>query len=91
MGLKWVSITRKWGSKRVNNTVTYYTWRFTKLGASIVFLGCCFITCRWGQIFILDSLAQYTPKDDREAQRYCMLYLIRKHSVRVYLLKAVLL
>ena len=28
---------------------------------------------RWGQIFILDSLAQYTPKDDREAQRYAIL------------------
>lgn len=25
----------------------------------------------WGQIFILDSLAQYTPKDDREAQSIC--------------------
>jgi AP-1 complex subunit beta-1 len=23
----------------------------------------------WGQIFILDCLASYTPKDDREAQR----------------------
>lgn len=23
----------------------------------------------WGQIFILDCLANYTPKDDREAQR----------------------
>ena len=30
---------------------------------------------RWGQIFILDSLAQYTPKDDREAQRYVILYM----------------
>ncbi|XP_031555851.1 AP-1 complex subunit beta-1-like [Actinia tenebrosa] len=25
----------------------------------------------WGQIFILDSLAQYTPKDEREAQSIC--------------------
>lgn len=24
----------------------------------------------WGQVFILDSLANYSPKDDREAQRY---------------------
>lgn len=23
----------------------------------------------WGQVFILDSLANYNPKDDREAQR----------------------
>lgn len=23
----------------------------------------------WGQVFILDSLANYSPKDDREAQR----------------------
>ena len=30
---------------------------------------------RWGQIFILDSLAQYTPKDDREAQRYAIFYM----------------
>nr|CAD7256840.1 unnamed protein product [Timema shepardi] len=25
----------------------------------------------WGQVFILDSLANYTPKDDREAQSIC--------------------
>ncbi|XP_022095731.1 AP-2 complex subunit beta-like isoform X2 [Acanthaster planci] len=25
----------------------------------------------WGQIFILDSLSNYTPKDDREAQSIC--------------------
>lgn len=62
-----------------------------KLVVNILFLGCCFIICRWGQIFILDSLAQYTPKDDREAQRYCTLYLIRKHSARVDLLRASLL
>lgn len=24
----------------------------------------------WGQVFILDSLSNYSPKDDREAQRY---------------------
>lgn len=24
----------------------------------------------WGQIFILDCLSNYNPKDDREAQRY---------------------
>ncbi|XP_023210389.1 AP-1 complex subunit beta-1-like [Centruroides sculpturatus] len=24
----------------------------------------------WGQVFILDSLSNYTPKDEREAQRY---------------------
>ena len=23
----------------------------------------------WGQVFILDSIANYTPSDDREAQR----------------------
>lgn len=23
----------------------------------------------WGQVFILDSLSNYSPKDDREAQR----------------------
>lgn len=23
----------------------------------------------WGQVFILDSLANYSPKDEREAQR----------------------
>lgn len=23
----------------------------------------------WGQVFILDSIANYTPKDEREAQR----------------------
>lgn len=26
----------------------------------------------WGQIFILDSLSNYNPKDEREAQRYSM-------------------
>ncbi|XP_074640623.1 AP-1 complex subunit beta-1-like isoform X2 [Tubulanus polymorphus] len=25
----------------------------------------------WGQVFILDSIANYTPKDDREAQSIC--------------------
>lgn len=25
----------------------------------------------WGQVFILDSLANYSPKDDREAQSIC--------------------
>ena len=25
----------------------------------------------WGQVFILDSLASYTPKDDKEAQSIC--------------------
>lgn len=35
----------------------------------------------WGQVFILDSLANYAPKDDREAQRFafilffCFLFL----------------
>lgn len=53
------------------------------MDVNILLLGCCFVVCRWGQIFILDSLAQYTPKDDREAQRYCTLYLIRKHSARM--------
>ena len=27
--------------------------------------------CRWGQIFILDSLANYAPKDERDAQGIC--------------------
>ena len=32
----------------------------------------CYVnTHRWGQIFILDSLANYTPKDEREAQSVC--------------------
>ena len=26
---------------------------------------------RWGQVFILDSISNYTPKDDREAQSIC--------------------
>lgn len=30
----------------------------------------------WGQVFILDSLANYSPKDDREAQRYCLHLLL---------------
>ena len=25
----------------------------------------------WGQVFILDSIANYTPKDEREAQSIC--------------------
>lgn len=25
----------------------------------------------WGQVFILDSLSNYTPRDDREAQSIC--------------------
>lgn len=41
----------------------------------------------WGQIFILDCLSNYNPKDDREAQRYvgsCSLrgtwgYLVEEH------------
>ena len=31
----------------------------------------CYFHYRWGQIFILDSLANYTPKDEREAQSVC--------------------
>lgn len=27
----------------------------------------------WGQVFILDSLANYSPKDDREAQRLILI------------------
>ncbi|KAH3883529.1 hypothetical protein DPMN_007488 [Dreissena polymorpha] len=27
--------------------------------------------CRWGQVFILDSISNYTPKDDKEAQSIC--------------------
>ena len=33
-----------------------------------------FLVCflfRWGQIFILDSLANYAPKDERDAQGIC--------------------
>ena len=26
---------------------------------------------RWGQVFILDSVANYVPKDDRETQSIC--------------------
>jgi len=26
---------------------------------------------RWGQVFILDSVSNYIPKDDREAQSIC--------------------
>ena len=33
-------------------------------------INCCY-RYRWGQIFILDSLANYTPKDEREAQSVC--------------------
>ena len=32
---------------------------------------CFLVAFRWGQIFILDSLSNYTPKDDREAQSIC--------------------
>jgi vesicle coat complex subunit len=31
----------------------------------------------WGQVFILDSLANYSPKDDREAQRYIIDYFLK--------------
>jgi len=27
--------------------------------------------CRWGQVFILDAVANYIPKDEREAQSIC--------------------
>jgi len=30
----------------------------------------------WGQVFILDSLSNYNPKDEREAQRYVINLLI---------------
>lgn len=30
----------------------------------------------WGQVFILDSLANCLPKDEREAQRYCIILFI---------------
>ena len=38
------------------------------------FMICMTIKCgtnlfRWGQIFILDSLANYAPRDEKEAQR----------------------
>jgi len=29
------------------------------------------LVSRWGQVFILDSISNYTPKDDREAQSIC--------------------
>lgn len=29
------------------------------------------ILCRWGQVFILDAVADYIPKDEREAQSIC--------------------
>lgn len=29
----------------------------------------------WGQVFILDSLSNYSPKDDREAQRYKLIVI----------------
>eukprot|EP00069_Balaena_mysticetus_P014615 bmy_01624T0 len=53
----------------------------------------------WGQIFILDCLANYTPKDDREAQRaYDLLFALRatlpttrpeilKHEMKVFFVK----
>jgi vesicle coat complex subunit len=28
----------------------------------------CYCLHRWGQVFILDAISNYTPKDDREAQ-----------------------
>jgi AP-1 complex subunit beta-1 len=31
----------------------------------------------WGQVFILDSLANYSPKDDREAQRFVSSYFLK--------------
>lgn len=36
----------------------------------------------WGQIFILDCLSNYNPKDEREAQRYIIsqITIIQSHS-----------
>lgn len=28
----------------------------------------------WGQVFILDALANYQPKDEREAQKYIEIF-----------------
>jgi vesicle coat complex subunit len=28
----------------------------------------------WGQVFILDALANYTPKDEREAQKFVLTF-----------------
>lgn len=30
----------------------------------------------WGQVFILDALANYQPKDEREAQKYLFFKLM---------------
>jgi len=41
----------------------------------------------WGQVFILDSLANYSPRDEREAQRYIFyLYNNTKENILFVLL-----
>jgi hypothetical protein len=40
----------------------------------------------WGQVFILDSLANYSPKDDREAQRYIYGHFIKTWHIHFLLM-----
>ena len=38
----------------------------------------------WGQVFILDALSQYQPKDDREAQRCVTFVRIANFHIGVF-------
>jgi len=43
----------------------------------------CFVLChhRWGQVFILDSISNYNPKDEKEAQRLEIVCYVRMRIV----------
>ena len=38
----------------------------------------------WGQVFILDALSSYEPKDEREAQKYAFRLLVSVEPAKVF-------
>jgi hypothetical protein len=77
-GIKWVKISDNPNSSEENEPETIYTAvhhasRAVKPSRARLTLHRCLLTAlnertEWGQVFILDSLAKYIPKDGREAE-----------------------
>lgn len=60
--MSWVSIVMSVLSFLIVNS---YCHDVSVMVQMVIFL------CRWGQVFILDAVANYIPKDEREAQSIC--------------------
>jgi hypothetical protein len=50
----------------------YVITKYVKINRFKYFHSNYYLFYRWGQVFILDAISNYTPKDDKEAQRYDM-------------------